>query len=94
MTALSALDAPANDIPPDTMVSEEIRGHFFVLRLYAIAQADGSCSLTDGVLEFGTETVRLDREHAAHLEDRVRAAIDNCVAGSIIHRPAACRDGH
>ena len=34
----------------------------------------------------------LDAMYARQLADRVRAAIDNCVAGSIIHRPA-CRDG-
>ena len=34
----------------------------------------------------------LDAMYARQLAERVRAAIDNCVAGSIIHRPA-CRDG-
>ena len=76
----------------ERIIVECLHGHFFKLDLFSI---DGGCaepSLIGGALHFGPDRIALDLEHARQLADRVRAAIDNCVAGSIIHRPA-CRDG-
>ena len=71
---------------------ECLYGHFFKLELFSI---DGGCAeprLISGALQFGPDRIALDPEHARQLADRVRAGIDNSVAGSIIH-PPACRDG-
>lgn len=76
----------------ERIIVECLHGHFFKLDLFSI---DGGCagpSLIGGALHFGPDRIALDLEHACQLADRVRAAIDNCIAGSIIHRPA-CRDG-
>jgi hypothetical protein len=78
--------------PADGIAVECLHGHFFKLDLFSI---EGGCtgpSLIGGALHCGPDRIALDFEHARQLADRVRAAIDNCVAGSIIHRPA-CRDG-
>lgn len=75
----------------DQIDTETLRGHFFQLDLYSL---EGDDSLIGGALHFGTDCLTLDPNHASQLADRVRAAIDNCVAGSIIHHPAACRGGH
>jgi hypothetical protein len=75
----------------DQIDTETLRGHFFRLDLYSL---EGDDSLVGGALHFGPDRIALDPAHAVQLADRVRAAIDNCVAGSIIHRPAACREGH
>jgi hypothetical protein len=92
-------DMPTNPLadvmashPAARIIVEHLHGHFFKLELFSI---DGGCAepnLIGGALRFGPDCIALDLEHARHLADRVRAAIDNCVTGSIIHRPA-CRDG-
>lgn len=71
---------------------EYLRGHFFKLELFSIDGGLAEPGLIGGALHFGTDRIALDPEHACQLADRVRAAIDNSVAGSIIHHPA-CRDG-
>jgi hypothetical protein len=70
---------------------ECLNGHFFKLELFSIDGDFVEPSLIGGALQFGPDRIVLDAEHARQLADRVRAAIDNSVAGSIIHRPA-CRD--
>jgi hypothetical protein len=73
---------------------ECLNGHFFKLELFSI---DGGCaepSLIGGALQFGPDRIQLDAEHARQLADRVRAGIDNIIAGSIIHHPVCCEGGH
>ena len=62
---------------------EHLRGHFFKLELFSIDGGLAEQSLIGGALHFGTDRIALDPEHACQLADRVRAAIDNSVAGSI-----------
>ena len=78
--------------PAEKTIFEGLRGHFFQLDLFSIDGGCGETSLTGGALRCGSECIALDLDHARQLADRVRAAIDNCVAGSII-QPPACRDG-
>jgi hypothetical protein len=78
--------------PAERINVECLHGHFFKLDLFSIDGGFAEPSLIGGALQFGQDRIALDPEHARQLADRVRAAIDNCVAGSIIHRPA-CRDG-
>jgi hypothetical protein len=73
---------------------ECLRGHFFKLELFSIDGGLAEPSLIGGALQFGTDRIALDPEHACQLAGRVRAAIDNSVAGSIIHRPAEHDGGH
>ncbi len=76
----------------DRISVECLQGHFFKLELFSI---DGGCakpSLIGGSLQFGPDRIALDAEHARQLADRVRAGIDNSIAGSIIYRPV-CREG-
>ena len=78
--------------PAEKTIIEDLRGHFFQLDLFSIDGGCGETSLIGGALRCGPDRIALDLDHARQLAERVRAAIDNCVAGSIIHRPA-CRDG-
>ena len=78
--------------PAERIDVECLRGHFFKLDLFSICGDCTDASLIGGALHFGSDRIALDPEHARQLADRVRAAIDNSVAGSVIHRPA-CRDG-
>jgi hypothetical protein len=73
---------------------EYLRGHFFKFELFSIDSGCAEPSLIGGALQFGPDRIELDPEHARQLADRVRAGIDNSVAGSIIHRPAYRDGGH
>jgi hypothetical protein len=73
---------------------EILRGHFFQLDLYSWSAEASPPGIIGGVLHFGQDQIELDREHACQMADRARAALDNCVAGTIIHRPGRCREGH
>jgi hypothetical protein len=82
-----ALPAPF----PDGIDTESLRGHFFQLYLYLLP-VDGE--LVGGALQYGQDRIALDPDHACQLAGRVRAAIDNAVAGGVIHRPRGCSGGH
>ena len=73
---------------------EYLRGHFFKLELFSFDGGLAESGVIGGALHFGTNRIALDPEHACQLADRVRAAIDNSVAGSIIHHPAWRDEGH
>lgn len=73
-------------------IFEGLHGHFFQLDLFSMDGGCGQTSLIGGALRCGPDRIALDLDHPRQLADRVRAAIDNCVAGSII-QPPACRDG-
>ena len=73
---------------------ESLRGHFFQLDiLWAESQLSGA-TIVGGTLHFGSDRIALDHEHARQLADRVRAAIDSAIAGSVVHRPTHCQQGH
>jgi hypothetical protein len=99
MMAVAMREIPIN-LMPDVLATdsaeritvESLKGHFFKLELFSIDGDFVEPSLIGGVLQFGPDRISLDPEHARQLADRVRTAIDNSVAGSIIHRPV-CRDG-
>ena len=73
---------------------EYLRGHFFKLELFSFDGGLAESGVIGSALHFGTNRIALDPEHACQLADRVRAAIDNSVAGSIIHHPACRDEGH
>ena len=78
----------------DRIDVECLHGHFFKLDLFSIDAGFAEPSLIGGALQFGKDRITLDPEQSRQLADRVRAAIDNSVAGSIIHRPACPDGGH
>lgn len=73
---------------------ESLRGHFFQLDLYWLERDGTESAIVGGSLRFGPDRLAIDAEHARQLADRVRAAIDSAIAGSVIHRPAHCQKGH
>jgi hypothetical protein len=73
---------------------EILRGHFFRLDLFEVENGVGEKCVTGGSLQYGIESITLDTDHAHHLADQVRAAIDNAIAGSVMHRPSLCSTGH
>ena len=73
---------------------ERLRGHFFKLDLFSICGDCADANPVGGALHFGSDRIALDSEHACQLADRVRAAIDNSVAGAIVHRPVSRDGGH
>lgn len=70
---------------------EKLRGHFFELDLFIIEESQ---SPVGGTLQFGADNIPLERDHACHLADRVRSAIDNAIAGTIVHRSGENMGGH
>lgn len=76
---------------PGEIEVETIRGHFFELDLFFTESGQGPVS---GTLQFGLERITLEPDHACHLADRVRSAIDNAVAGTIVHSSGHITEGH
>ena len=74
--------------------TESLRGHFFQLDLLWVEGDWADSGIVGGALHFGPDRIALDPEHARQLADKVRAAIDTAVSGSIIHRPTRCQGGH
>lgn len=73
---------------------ESLRGHFFQLDLYWLERDWADFAIVGGALRFGPDRIAIDSEHARKLADKVRATIDSAIAGSVIHRPTHCRQGH
>ena len=73
---------------------ESLRGHFFQLDLYWLERDWADPAIVGGALRYGPDRIEIDSEHARQLADKVRAAIDSAIAGSVIHRPTPCRQGH
>lgn len=73
---------------------ESLRGHFFQLELYWLEGDWTDSAIVGGALRFGPDRVAIDTEHARQLADKVRAAIDSAIAGSVIYRPTYCRQRH
>lgn len=73
---------------------ESLRGHFFQLDLFLVESDFSGEAIVGATLHFGSDRIALDQEHARQLADRVRAAIDSAIAGSVVHRPTHCQQGH
>lgn len=78
----------------DAFDVEILRGHFFELDLFEIENGFGKKCVVGGSLQYGADSVALDPDHARHLANHVRAAIDNAIAGVVINRLGHCPKSH
>jgi hypothetical protein len=86
---------PTSASPHNSAFDVEIlRGHFFKLDLFEIENDIGEKCVMGGSLQYGTDSVTLDPDHARHLANQVRAAIDGAIAGTVMQRPSHCSKGH
>lgn len=73
---------------------ETLCGYFFQLDLYWAVSDYPAFLPIAAELRCGSDVIAVKPDHAAHLADRIRACIDNCVSGSIIGRPDRDSGGH